>query len=185
VLHAESDLISRAMSAMPSLFLLLSFETFLGQIKHAVKLSTVVKSIVNLTQELDTKRQELDQMITDKQAELDALMSTKQGELNTLSQEFNTLIVKRNELTTQIETLKADIKMLNFEKSNTKSDILNDARQAKRQERLDALSAYLSTNPYTNLTEAAAAVGISRQTAGEYVKELGVHKNGNGWQVTK
>lgn len=181
VLHAEADLISRAMSAMPSLFLLLSFETFLGQIKHAVKVSTVIKSVVNLTQELDAKRRELDTLIANKRAELDALVSTKQEQLNTLTQEFDTLTIKRDALSGQIETLKADIKTLNFEKSNT----LTDARQAKRQERLDTLRGYLLANPLANLTEAAAFVGISRQTAGEYVKELGFHKNGNGWEMTQ
>src|SRR4030095_11236594 len=34
VIHAKIDPVSRAISAMPSLFLLLSFETFLGQVKH-------------------------------------------------------------------------------------------------------------------------------------------------------
>ncbi|NJN96559.1 MAG: DUF2637 domain-containing protein [Anaerolineales bacterium] len=190
VLHAESDLISQSMSAMPSLFLLLSFETFLGQIKHAVKLSAVVKSITNLTIELEVKRQELDKMIADKQAELDALVSTKQGELNNLAQEVDTLSLKRGELTTQIETLKADIQnaALNFQQFSPKIDTLNDARQAKRQERLNILLRYLSSNPYASLREAAQELGTSRQTASNYVNELTksgkLHQNGNGWEVT-
>lgn len=183
VAHAQADLLSQAMAAMPSLFLLLSFETFLGQIKHAVRLSTIVKSIVQLTQEFDTKRQELDTLIANKQTELDALVSTKLEEVDTLSKELDAMNVKRDELTGQVEALKADMKMLKIEKSNTKFNTLGDAKEAKRQERLDALRGYLLDNPQANLTEAAAHVGVSRQTAGEYVKELGLHRNGNGWEV--
>lgn len=138
------------------------------------KLSAVVKSIANLTIELEVKRQELDKMIADKQAELDALVSTKQREINNLAQEVDTLFIRRDELTAQIETLKADTQkmVLNFQQISPKIDTLNDARQAKRQERLNILLRYLSSNPYASLREAAQELDTSRQTASNYVNEL-------------
>ena len=53
VVHAEANLVSQTMAAMPSLFLLLSFETFLGQLKHSVKRTNVIKSIEQLKTELE------------------------------------------------------------------------------------------------------------------------------------
>ncbi len=41
VAHAEADLISRSMAAVPSLFLLLSFESFLSLVKSEVKVKRV------------------------------------------------------------------------------------------------------------------------------------------------
>ncbi len=55
VLHAQEDIVSRVMAAMPSLFLLLSFETFLGQVKHAVRRSSLINSIAQLNTQLNIK----------------------------------------------------------------------------------------------------------------------------------
>ena len=52
VLHAEPDPVSRIIAAMPSLFLLLSFESFLNQVKHGVKRSNLVQSLEQLNAEL-------------------------------------------------------------------------------------------------------------------------------------
>ncbi|MBW7841041.1 MAG: DUF2637 domain-containing protein, partial [Chitinophagaceae bacterium] len=73
ILHAPPDLVSRIMAAMPSLFLLLSFETLLSQIKHSVTRTHVIQSIVQLTSELESKRQELDLLIDAKGQEIERL----------------------------------------------------------------------------------------------------------------
>ncbi len=90
---------------MPSLFLLLSFENFLNQIKHGVKRSNVIKNIEQLTSELNIKRTELDTSTEQQQAELDALVQAKQSEVDTLTQQADTL-------TQDIKQAKATLKQL-------------------------------------------------------------------------
>lgn len=207
VIHAVPDPISQAMAAMPSLFLLLSFETFLGQIKHAVKLSSLAKSIAALTEELNSKRQELDKVIVDKQSELDTLTATKQMELDTLvstkqaefaakSKEFDELVSSRQ---IEIDRLNIKLEQLNRELVNIKSVKTNSvlqARQAKteqdsaeRDSRLTKLIEILSVNPLANVSSLAEQLEVSRQTIYKDLSTLQgqgiVHKNGNGWEVTR
>lgn len=54
---------------------------------------------------------------------------------------------------------------------------------ADKAGRMSALKVKLLANPNIHLHEAAQEIGISRMTAGKYVKELGLHKNGNGWKI--
>ena len=54
---------------------------------------------------------------------------------------------------------------------------------ADKAGRMSALKVKLLANPNIPLHEAAQEIGVSRMTAGKYVKELGLHKNGNGWKV--
>lgn len=202
VLHSQPDLISRSMSAMPSLFLLLSFETFLGQVKHAVKLSNSVKSLSELTEaieqkrreadrqvsELNTtieqKRQELTQTIEQKQQELDALVSAKQDELNKL-----TVSIEHNRAT--VEQLKADIKQLKSVQSST----IEQARQAQVEQSAQAIEQrrglivnILKTEGDIGVSAIAERVNTSRGTLYNDLSALTesgiIHKNGNGWEVT-
>lgn len=92
VLHAENNPISRAMAAMPSLFLLLSFETFLGQLKHVVKRADVIKSIVELNKTFEDKKAEVDKLIAAKRVELEELtgqIKSAQDKLEALRLETN------------------------------------------------------------------------------------------------
>lgn len=70
------------------------------------------------------------------------------------------------------------------------------ARQAKmlqdsvtRSERLDTIVTALSLNPQMDVTELASQVGVSRQTIYrdlDELKQVGkVHKNGDGWGVSR
>ena len=84
VAHAESDFISRAMAAMPSLFLLLSFESFLSLIKHSVTRQGITQGITQLnhkyqevSQNLENQSQERDTL----QAQIDKLRGIKQDQL--------------------------------------------------------------------------------------------------------
>ncbi len=56
--------------------------------------------------------------------------------------------------------------------STTNFDTLQLARQAKRRERLEALADFYDQNPHANVTDAAKAVGVSRQTLYTYRAEL-------------
>jgi len=62
------------------------------------------------------------------------------------------------------------------------------SRRAKRDARLDTLLTYYLDNPNAGPTEAADAVGVSRQTIYTYQSELEeagrLRKNGAGWEVT-
>jgi hypothetical protein len=181
VLHADNDVVSKTMAAMPSLFLLLSFETFLSQIKHAVKLSTIVKSVVQLTQELDalvdTKQKELDA----KSKDYDEMVSTRQKELDALTAKYEVLTV-------QIEALKSDRRALSLQQISPKVNVLNAVRFAKKEQAMAALLDYLATNPDASLSEAGQAIGRSKTQVGNYVDELTaagkLRRNGHGWEVT-
>lgn len=201
VLHSQPDIVSRAMSAMPSLFLLLSFETFLGQVKHAVKLTNSVKSlselteaieqkrreadtqVSELTQTIEQKRQELTQTIEQKQQELDTLVSAKQQELNKLAD-----TIEQNRLT--LEQLKADIKQAKSVQSST----IEQARQAQVEQsnqlieqRRVSLVNILKTEGDIGVSTMADRLNTSRGTLYNDLSalaELGiVHKNGSGWEV--
>jgi hypothetical protein len=75
----------------------------------------------------------------------------------------------------------------NVKKFDRKLDALQAGREAKRKVRLDALLAFYASNPEGNPTEAARAVGVSRQTVYTYQNELEeegrLRENGNGWEV--
>ena len=90
-----------------------------------------------------------------------------------------------NNLLAQIEQAKVLNNGVNTPKFNT---LINARKEAKEGRQADLLS-YLDANPQATLTDAAKEVGVSRQTVGNYVNELeqsgDLHRNGNGWQVTK
>jgi hypothetical protein len=66
-------------------------------------------------------------------------------------------------------------------------DMLQAGRRAKRAARMDALLAFYRDHPDAGPTEAARAVGVSRQTVYTYLAELEtagrIARNGNGIEV--
>jgi len=76
----------------------------------------------------------------------------------------------------------------NAEKLTDSLALARRSRQAKRNARLDTLLTYYLDNPDAGPTEAANAVGVSRQTIYTYQAELEgagrLRKNGAGWEVT-
>jgi hypothetical protein len=187
VLHADPDLVSKTMAAMPSLFLLLSFETFLGQLKHAVKRQAVTKNLGQLEQDLEQQRLTFD-------AKLERMRSTLRLRFD---QERSDLRAELEQLATQVETLtvqkaklKQELSGLEKRKNTWQHDALNGFNQDrlyKKQQALDALLDYYRSNPNASLTEAGQAIKRSKGTVSNYLVELEqaglVHRNGKGVEV--
>lgn len=115
--------------------------------------------------------------------ELDEKLNAKREELNALTDDVKNQRVKLDELRLNIEALKNEQKALNFQGILPTTDELNDARQAKRKERLSEFYTLALDNPNATLTELAEKLNVTRQTAAGYAKELNLHQNGNGWEV--
>lgn len=124
VIHAAPDIISRVMSAMPSLFLLLSFETFLGQARHIVRTKASVKSLAELSQEIADKMTELDQLVTDRQAEIDRYQT-----------EIDRRAAELARINDQLQAAKSDLKAGQIGASVRNVAELNEAKQAKIAQR--------------------------------------------------
>lgn len=77
VLHAEQTPLSRTMAAMPSLFLLLSFETFLGQIRHTVTRNTAIRNLADLVTEAQRIRSEAEALAATKAELAEAIAATE------------------------------------------------------------------------------------------------------------
>ena len=157
--HAQLSALGWLVAVVAPVSLLLTTEALRHLARGLIERQAVVESLA----ELSTRRDKL-------MLEVDALAVN----LDDKSQDFE-------ELTAAIYRLQLDVKVSNIERDSSKLDTLNLARQVKRQERLDTLRYYLLNNPGASLTQAAKVIGISRQTLGGYVKELGLSKNGNGW----
>jgi biotin operon repressor len=192
VLHAEVDLVSRIMAAMPSLFLLLSFESFLNQVKHGVKRSNLVHSLEQLTDELNTKRQELDKFIEQKRAELDNLVQSRQAEVGKLTKQAE-------ELRRAVEQSQATLAQLQREIEQAKTvqgSSLEQARQSKAkqdresiEQRRARLVNILGNEADIGVSSLANRLNTSRTTIYSDLDALSheglVRKNGNGWEVVR
>jgi len=190
VLHAEPDPVSRIMAAMPSLFLLLSFESFLNQVKHGVKRSNLVQSLEQLTAELDTQRQELDTLLAQQQAELDELVQARQVEIDRLTEQAETLNGQIEQSQTALTRLQQEIEQAKTAQSGS----LEQARQTKAQQdqasmeqRRIRLVDILANEHDIGVSTLANRLNASRTTIYNDLDALcqagQVRKNGNGWQV--
>jgi hypothetical protein len=167
VLHAKVDPVSQAIAAMPSLFLLLSFETFLGQIKHVVKHSGLIKSVAELTAELNNAR-----------AELNNFVAAKQAEFSTLTQQADQL----NTVIEQVETVQSS-SLEHAKETKAKRDAL------AIEQRRNQLVNILTTEGDIGASALADRLNTSRGTVYSDIKALSeaghIIKNGNGWEVAR
>jgi sugar-specific transcriptional regulator TrmB len=176
VLHADANLIARIMAAMPSLFLLLSFESFLSQIKRGVQRTGLVQSVAQLQTELTHKQTELDTLIAEKEQAFNTLVSTKQAEVKQLAEQSAALIeaIKQAQLT--LEQLQSEI-----DQANVQVDI--ESIEQRRQ----VLAQILATEGDLGASALATRLNISRGTVYNdlnALKQAGViQKNGQGWEV--
>ncbi len=181
ILHAQSDLVSRIIAAMPSLFLLLSFETFLGQVKHAVKRSYLVKSVAELITELNTTRVELDSLLAAKQAELETL-TQQANELNVTIEQSQVML---NQLRQEIEQAKT-VQASSFERAK---DIKAKRVAVVIEQRRSQLLHILSNEGDIGASALADRLHTSRGTVYSDLKALSevgqIAKNGNGWEVAR
>ena len=109
ILHAPEDPLSRAMAAMPSLFLLLSFETFLGQVRHTVARTSAVESLQELgarTASLQHEEAQLFSAISAAKTQLEAAKA--QAEAQRLEAKTQ-LEAQLSELQAAIEAAKNDL----------------------------------------------------------------------------
>jgi hypothetical protein len=161
VLHAPETWLARAVFALPPAVVFLSFELLMGQTGAAVKRQGVIAALADLLAQLDTRRAEA-----------------------------NALVNKVAELVSRRDVLQAEIAELRKTRNTASLGSLDDANAARAADKanaMDALLIFYRDHPHASLSEAGKAIGRSKATAGNYLKEMEeagkVHKNGNGWQV--
>ncbi len=200
MLHAQADIVSRVISAMPSLFLLLSFETFLGQVKHAVNRSSLIDSIEQLTQQLDQKQQQvntkLEQMLTtlhnrfnSERQKLLTQIEQLTNEVNTKQNELDTITGKIEQSRLTLNSLKDDIKSVKFSSIEQARQVNNEQVNTDRQNRLTQLLNKLRVNSNPIVAQLADDFNVSRNTIyndiNTLVEQGHISKNGEGYKVTK
>ncbi|MEM7033858.1 MAG: DUF2637 domain-containing protein [Chloroflexota bacterium] len=171
ILHADGQLVSQVMAAMPSIFLLLSFETLIGQIKHSVLRSNIILSF-----------EQLDDLLQQKQADIERFESQ--------TEQLHFDIAGLEEKQTQ---LRSEIAALRKEKRTAESlsmGSLNEAnavRQSNKQQALEDLIAFYSQHPNASLSEAGESIGRSKSTVSNYLDELEaagrLHRNDQGVEI--
>lgn len=195
VIHADQDLISRSMAAMPSLFLLLSFETLLGQLKHAVKRSSVVQSIVQLERKLEQMRSKLRSSFEQERSKLTAELERIQNDLNAKRSSVQILEQELEQKRSSIVQLEQEIVELKRSKKAAKivqHDVLNAINAEKLNDKQQALNTLLNvyrSNPNATMNEAGGAIERSKGTVSNYLNELEqaglIHRNGQGVEVVR
>ena len=171
VLHARTDLVSRTIAAMPSLFLLLSFETFLGQVKLAVRRAQIVQGVEQLAILVQDHQATLQQLETDEQRLLTEL-ATLEAEANSLRSEISRLRQeKRTAEAFNLGTL----------------DAANTVRAKGKAQALVALLDFYAQHPQASLNEAGEAIGRSKSTVSNYLEALEtagrIRRDGQGVEV--
>lgn len=204
IAHADPSFLSRTMAAMPSLFLLLSFETFLGQVKHAVKRSSIVENLEQLESTLGQKQQEfkdrLKQMRSTLRSRFEQERSTLKAEIEQLgsdlrnnrleaeriAEQIEALTTKKSELEQEINRLKQDKKATSIVQHNVLNEV-NEQRLNDKQTALNVLLDFYRSNPNATLNEAGEIINRSKGTVSNYLNELeqngSIKRNGNGVEV--
>ena len=182
VLHAETNWISRFVAAMPSLFLLLSFETFLGQIKYAVRKSGAIFTLGQVQMEIKNQRAAWETEAATKRSELEKLVEQTHQRVEDLQKKLDALSRER-------EKLRSEIALLSPEKLNAQAyslDDLNTRAASKRQAQLALLDFY-ERHPNASMSDAGKAINRSKSTVSDYLDELKsagqIIRNGKTWEV--
>ena len=193
VLHASNDPLSRAIAAMPSLFLLLSFETFLGQVRHAVSRSSLIQAIADLNAELEQLRStydhKLERMRSSLRRRFDQERSSLAAELEQIQADLNAKRSTVEEFKAQIERLRSTLATLQgrVDEPNQAEESVKCAVVSSKQQALDALLAFYRSNPKASLNEAAQIIERSKATVSNHLNELEkaglIQRNGSGVEV--
>jgi hypothetical protein len=171
VLHARTDLVSRTIAAMPSLFLLLSFETFLGQVKLAVRRTQIVQGVEQLVALVQNQQATLQQLEADEQR---------------LRTELTTLEAEANSLRSEISRLRQEKRTAEAFNLGT-LDAANTVRAKGKAQALVALLDFYAQHPQASLNEAGEAIGRSKSTVSNYLEALDtagrIRRDGHGVEV--
>lgn len=175
IIHAQEQLLAQFLGAIPPIALFLSFELLMTQISSISTRMNTLQSLEELTESLDVKQKELDDLVQEKNEELDIL-----------STEINQLTVQKQVLSDEIEQSRTPKEQP--EPSGTGSiEHAREARTTKKEQAMNELLDYVSTHPNASLSDIAAEIGRSKSTAGTYVTELQemnrLKKNEQGWEV--
>lgn len=187
IIHANNDLISQALAALPSVILLLSFETFLSQIKNKTKINLKTKDleikILELTQELNLKDSNFEEL----QIQFNLEKENSKLEFETKLKDFQNLIV---EMENKIEEL--ELQNLNYrdqvKKLKTETQVkVQKPISSSKEVTISKLIKFYKSNPNGSVEEAAQFIGRSQGSVYNYLKELEeenvIHKNGNGVEI--
>ncbi len=135
VAHAEAILISRLIAAMPSLFLVLSFETFLQQVKYSTKRNEAVRSLATLQQNFAAQQvkinERLEQMRASLRSRFASERATSQAELQNLTDEIAKSDTSLRRKNAELDRLKSAISA----QKHVNAEDLQIARQSKLQDR--------------------------------------------------
>ncbi|MBE2197405.1 MAG: DUF2637 domain-containing protein [Anaerolinea sp.] len=176
--------LARFMSALPPLVILAAFIAVSRRVEESAKWETAVFTYESLLQTIQSKRAELDNLLSAKTAELDAIVQNRTTEIERLTGQIERLVVQKSELQDEVRELK-------IERKPSGTDSIGRARAArlsKKEESIAALLAFLDSNPDASLAEIASEIGRSKSTVGDYITELKqngrLHKNGHSWEVS-
>ena len=159
VAHAQNDELSRLMAAMPSLFLLLSFESFLSLVKHNVTRQGVIKSIADLNHEAHLVSLEIAEKVHERDT-LQVTIDTQQVTIGELEQ-----VTKKAHL---VESSANDTKFL---PGDTQAlDQANDTRTAQMIERREQVLTLLKQE--MTQAEIANELDVSITTIKRDIKAL-------------
>ena len=179
VIHAQDNLISQAMHAIPSVFMLLAFETFLGQLNEMANRKQVVQSLAQRQAELSA----LEHRLTARRQELDTEIEQRQTTLSTLERQ----IVQTRE---QLTCLKSELKQAD----RVQASSIVQAKQAQIEQvtvtiehrRIELVQLLLNEGDI-GASALAERLNTSRGTVYNDLKALAdsgvVQKNGSGWEV--
>jgi hypothetical protein len=164
--------IMATVKALAPITLALAFHLLMEMFKAEVRRSGVTDSLADLASQVNTKRQELAEVV-------DSLT----GQVDGLSANVESLTVKRADLQAEIKELKNVKSTVNLGNLDT----ANAARGDQKQQAMADLLTFYADNPDANKTEAGEAIGRSRQTVGNYLAEMAsdgrVSVNGKGVKV--
>ena len=180
VYHSDTtSLVSMIMAGVPSVFLLLSFETFISQIKRIAAKSKAEQSLGEVEQALVEKQvavDRLEQALAAKQAEtasaveqLEQHLAEKQTEIALAVEQLEQQMAeKQTEIASQMKALEADLAA----KKAAKKTAAKSPKQ-KRQEKLRA-----RWDPNKTNVELARELNVHVNAVANDIKELGL--NGRG-----
>jgi len=170
VYHSNTEsVVAMIMAGLPSILLLLAFETFISQIKKITSRAGLIQAIADLEEQEAQRKTEIESFARQQEQEQARLESHKQAvqaEIERLSQEREQA---QADFEKQKRTLEVELKKVKAEKKKPAGKTIKEKRLAKLEK--------IYTPEMTN-AELAKELGVSINTVTNYKKELEL--NGRG-----